>query len=247
MGRKYAKPPIIEAVCEFRLTPGCTWDLTIPGVIYEEVKSDFPNKEQRHVQELGTSQDASEPQLQSRMTERVVFLTSDRKTFIQVGPRLLAINTLKPYDSWKGFMTKTEIGFRALTKKVEVQGLQRIGLRYINLIEVPGKTFNLVEFFHFRPLMGETLRKRALSSLIVGCLLPSSDGNEVTKVQLMNTGAAKELSTEFLLDIDHFTAGPGLVPPQRAMEWVEAAHVQVEEVFEDCITGKLRDTFEEVL
>lgn len=246
MTKRYAKPPIIEAVCEFRLTPECTWDLTIPGLIYEEVRNNFPIKEQSSVQELESSQGGPEARPQTRTTERILFLTSDRKTFIQVGPRLLAINTLRLYPSWKGFKPKIEIGFRALTKKVEVQGLQRIGLRYINLIEVPGKSFNLIEFFDFRPLLGERLRKRALSGLIVGCLLPSSDGHDVTKVQLMNTGAAKEDATEFLLDIDHFTARAGLVSPDQAMQWVEKAHEQVEEVFEDCITEKLRETFEEL-
>jgi hypothetical protein len=37
------------------------------------------------------------------------------------------------------------------------------------------------------------------------------------------------------------------VKPAEALAWVEEAHSQVEEVFEGCITDKLREMFEEVL
>jgi hypothetical protein len=33
MGKSYAKPPIVEAVCEFRLSPDTEWDLTVPGLV----------------------------------------------------------------------------------------------------------------------------------------------------------------------------------------------------------------------
>jgi hypothetical protein len=56
VGRRYAAPPLIEAVCELRLTPDTQWDLTIPGMIYEKVKDDFPNREQRLAQEVEIEQ-----------------------------------------------------------------------------------------------------------------------------------------------------------------------------------------------
>jgi len=45
MVKKYAKPPIVEAVCEFRLTHDTRWDLTVPGLLYEKLKASFPQKE----------------------------------------------------------------------------------------------------------------------------------------------------------------------------------------------------------
>jgi uncharacterized protein (TIGR04255 family) len=41
MGRKYRSPPLVEALCEFRLTPDTPWDMTIPGLFYETVKHAF--------------------------------------------------------------------------------------------------------------------------------------------------------------------------------------------------------------
>ena len=90
MSRKYPNPPIIQAVCEFHLTPDSKWDLTIPGSIYEKVSKEFPNKEQRLIQEVDTTQNPQGIQQQVRTSERVLFLTDDRKTFIQIGPHLLS-------------------------------------------------------------------------------------------------------------------------------------------------------------
>jgi len=56
MGRKYANPSIVEAVCEFRLSPDTPWDLTVPGLVYEKVRSEFPHREQRLFQEVEIAQ-----------------------------------------------------------------------------------------------------------------------------------------------------------------------------------------------
>ena|SRR5215207_7513665 len=44
--RIYKDPPIIEALCEFQFVPSQPWDLTIPGLFYREVKSEFPKRRQ---------------------------------------------------------------------------------------------------------------------------------------------------------------------------------------------------------
>ena len=47
MGRRYKNPPIVEALCEFEFISSQPWDLTIPGLIYEKVKDEFPDKRQQ--------------------------------------------------------------------------------------------------------------------------------------------------------------------------------------------------------
>jgi uncharacterized protein (TIGR04255 family) len=48
-----------------------------------------------------------------------------------------------------------------------------------------------------------------------------------------------------MLDIDYFLANPRAVDISDALSWVEEAHGRVEEVFEGCITDRLRAMFEE--
>ena len=44
MGRQYNSPPIKEAICEFRFRSETPWDLAVPGLIYAELKDDFPRR-----------------------------------------------------------------------------------------------------------------------------------------------------------------------------------------------------------
>ena len=49
----YANAPLLEAICELRFVPGAPWDWTIPGVLYERVKGEFPSKRTRGSVQVG--------------------------------------------------------------------------------------------------------------------------------------------------------------------------------------------------
>ena len=46
MRRKYAKPPLVEAVCELHFDPSSPFDLAVPGLVYERVKNTFKERQQ---------------------------------------------------------------------------------------------------------------------------------------------------------------------------------------------------------
>jgi uncharacterized protein (TIGR04255 family) len=244
MSKKYAKPPIVEAVCEFRLTPETRWDLTVPGLLYEKLKVSFPQKEQRVIQEMELIQGPEGWLQQIRTSERIIFFTEDRRMLVQVGPRLLAINVLKPYPHWEGFKPRIEVAWESLRVAVEVQGLERIGLRYINHVELPGQSVELAEYFEFYPFVGPRLPQQMVFFL-AGAEFSYADGRDRCRVQLtpiLGSGGKSLL----MLDIDYFLARPRAVKVVDALAWVEEAHSRVEEVFEGSITDKLREMFEEV-
>jgi uncharacterized protein (TIGR04255 family) len=245
MSRKYLNSPIIEAVCEFRLAPDSQWDLTVPGLVYEKVSKEFPSKEQRLVQEVELTQGPQGMQQQIRTSERALFLTDDRKVFIQVGPYLLAVNCLKPYPTWYGFKPKIEKAFNALINTVDVKGLQRIGLRYINRIEISNQQVRLEDYFEFYPFLSHNLPQNMIN-FAIQCLFPFSDGRDSCRVQLTNALPEKPDSISLLLDLDYFLAQPQAVSANETLKWVEKAHQQVEEIFEGCITERLREVFQEV-
>jgi uncharacterized protein (TIGR04255 family) len=245
MAKKYAKPPIVEAVCEFRLTPETRWDLTVPGLLYERLKGSFPQKEQRMIQEMELTQGPEGLHQQIRTSERIIFFTEDKKMLVQVGPRLLAINVLKTYPHWEGFKPRIEMAWKSLQAAIEVQGLERIGLRYINHIELPAQGGELAEYFEFYPFVGQRLPQQMVSFL-AGVEFSYADDRDHCRVQFTRIPASGGRSL-FMLDIDYFLARPGAVKPAEALAWVEEAHSRVEEVFEGCITDKLREMFEEVL
>ncbi len=244
MGRKYANPPVVEAVCELRLTPDTPWDMTIPGLIYERLKDTFPNREQRLIQEIELTQGPEGFQQQIRTSERILFFTKDRKVFVQLGPRLLAINCLKPYPTWEKFKSQIKKAFENLNEVTEVRGLQRLGLRYINQMVIPASPTELKDYFQFHLFLGPEL-PRNMVNFIAGCEFAYNDKDRC-RVQLMPTASGGSEGLTLILDIDYFLAQPKGIEPEQAMEWIEEAHSKVEEIFEGCITDRLREIFGEV-
>jgi uncharacterized protein (TIGR04255 family) len=244
MTKAYRNPPLVEAVCDFRLMPDSPWDLTIHGLIYDKIKKSFPHKEQRFIQEFEMNQSSKGIEQQVRVSERSVFLTEDKTIFVQVGPHLLAVNCLKPYPRWERFKPKIEEAFNGLISSTEVKGLSRIGYRVINRIEIPLKSFLLDDYFEFRPFVGGNLPQNMVG-FILGCVLPFNDNRDYCKVQLTNGTPEMSGYGSFLLDIDYFIERSEGLPFSNALGWVEEAHGQVNNIFEGCITNRLREIFQE--
>lgn len=245
MGRKYAHPPVVEAVCEFRLSPDSPWDMTVPGLVYEKLKDAFPIKEQRWIQEIQLAQSPEGLQQEIRTSERVLFFAENKKTFVQVGPRLLAVNSLRPYPSWKTFKALIAKAFESLTEVTEVTALERLGLRYINQVEIPASVRELNKYFRFYLSLGEGF-PGDVERFVAGCEFPSANLRDSCRVQLTPAVSSSPQNLRLMLDIDYFMAKPKGVGPQHAMEWVENAHSKVVDVFEACITDRSRELWAEV-
>jgi len=245
MGKKYKNPPIIEVVCEFRFSPETEWDITVPGLLYEKIRDGFPHKEQRIVQSVEISHTRGEVEHKIHTEERMVFFDTSKKILTQIGPRVLSVNHLKPYSSWENFKPKIERSFKALLKIIHVKELQRIGLRYINKIEIPEKTVNLETYFDFRPFLGSNL-PQDIVNFMVGCMLSFNNGRDLCKVELRSAVPDNPESSAFILDLDYFLSQPKTIIADDALNWIENAHGEIEKVFEGCIKDSLRKIFKEV-
>jgi len=244
MGKRYKNPPIVEVVCEFLLTQDTSWDLTVPGVFYERVRDEFPHREQRVSQEVDLVQEPQGLRQILRTTERILLFTRDRKFLIQLGPRLMVINALKPYPGWEEFRPRIQKAWEELKRTVEIRGLERISLRYINRIEFDEKEINLKDYFEFYPVLGPRL-PQGMEAFIAGAEFSYEKGRDHCRVQLVSapeTGDKKVV----ILDIHYFLAQLRSIEAPEMLPWIEGAHDRVEDVFEGCITDRLRERFEEI-
>ncbi|BBM69561.1 TIGR04255 family protein [Rhodothermus marinus] len=241
MAAQYKKPPIIEALCEFRLGQDTEWDLTVPGQFYERVKDQFPHREHRTVQVVEFAFQPQNVQQQIRSEERVLLFTPDRKALVQIGPRLLVVNVLKPYPSWQRFKPLIERAWQALQQVITLRQLERIGLRYINRIEFEASKVDLKVYFDYYLHVGTRLPQE-YASFAVQAVFPFAEGRDRCLVRLASAESEQQRSA-VILDINYHWARPGAVEITRALEWVEEAHSRVEEVFEGCITDEMRRIF----
>ena len=239
MSRKYANPPIIEAVCEFQLSPDTEWDPTVAGLLYERLKEEFPRKDRRPVKQVSTNAEGEELEQSPVGEDRALFFAADDRSFVQVGTRLLTVNCLGPYPSWQVFQPKISRALEALEGTVEIKGFQTISLRYVDLIEIPGKKIELDKYFDFSPALGDNLPKE-VAAFFLGCLLSFAEGRDACRIELTNAVAEKKEHSAFRLTTDYFLDGPSTLEPSEALKWVEDAHEQVRRIFEGCIKDSLR-------
>lgn len=243
MGIKYKNSPIVEAVCEFIFEKVPTWDITTPGIIYNEVKTVFPNKETHAVQRVNITTKEPSPKTQIMQFDLARFLSEDKKTLMQLGNDTLTVSRLKPYTTWSDYKYYIDYAFNTLNQNIELSSIKRIGLRFVNRIEIPSDKIKLEEYFKFRPFLGDDLQKKEFTSFIIGCIFPIADERDACKVELNVAVPENKGTSAFILDLDYSLTKPDSIKLVQSLKWVENAHEGIEGLFEGCIKQPLRDLF----
>ncbi len=244
MTKHYKNSPISEAVCEFQFGQDSPWDFTVPGLVYEKVRNTFPNRSQiaRVTMGIAANEGGIGPQFGAIPIMR--FTHKDEKAHIQVGTHLLSVHHLKPYSSWQEFLPLIKDVFEAYLEVASPKSIHRIGLRYINTIELTGSSIALEDYFEFRPYVGPDL-PRTIGPFMMSVQLPFENSRDVLNLQLVSQAGVLSDLAIIILDLDYFLAKPGEVDLDEAFEWVDTAHTHIEDVFEASITEQLKQKFEE--
>jgi uncharacterized protein (TIGR04255 family) len=238
---QYDLPPIAEVVCQFQFVPSIPWDAAIPGLIYPQLRKDYPKRKGlRSIEsQLNPAQGGFQQQFQ--MADRVQFLREDEKAFVQIGTDFLAINHLDPYPGWGKFRPIIRQGFEVYREIAKPSGLLRIGLRYINLIKLPGDKVHLNEFFKFYPDFGHAVPN--VAEFMMGAVSPFENERDALRLQMNTAIADKPDDWAIILDLDYFLVQHQSVPIENALDWIDAAHNCILTTFENCLTDALRAKF----
>ena len=244
MRKIYKNPPISEVVCEFQFGPDSPWDFTIPGLVYEKVRATFPKRSQVARVTMGISADQGTIGQQIGTLPVMRFSSEDEKVLIQVGPHLLSVHHLKPYSSWERFLPFIEESFKAYCEVATPKSIHRIGLRYVNSIQITGQNINLEDYFEFRPYIGPNL-PTTIGPFMMAVQLPFEGSRDTLNLQLASLAGISSDVANIILDLDYFLAKPNEVELDKISAWINNAHKQVGDTFNACITDRLEQTFEE--
>ncbi len=246
MARRYKNPPVVEALCEFQFVPSQPWDLTIPGLIYEKVKKKFPDRKQQVG--IGVQFRSTEKGIERKVEPappRVQFHRKDKTALIQVAPDLLAVNQLKPYPAWTKFKPMVLEALQMYREVANPKGFKRIGLRYINKINIKAESVELSEYVDFYPYVPKEL-PQLRTSFMSRVEIPYLNDQDRMLVTIGSAPPESPNTTSIVLDIDHIMAIPEAISMEVTEEWIEQAHSAIEGVFESCIKDKSRILFEEI-
>ncbi|MCS6804917.1 MAG: TIGR04255 family protein [Blastocatellia bacterium] len=243
--RRYRKPPVIEALCEIYFA-GSNWDETIPGAFYERVKSDFPQKRQRTIQEAQITLGLEHATAGVRqLPPWMQFLSNQKHRMIQLARDLLVLNQLAPYPHFEEWEPDV---FRALSLYRELaqpERLSHLGLRYINRIEIPGGQIHMEDYFTIYPNLPPRLGKMH-GAFVVRVEVPQPDDGHVVVITFGTGGppSAPEPVQQFVLDFYDRVVINIAIEEEAIRKEIRRAHENIVVAFEDSITDKLRALFE---
>ncbi|MXY08396.1 MAG: TIGR04255 family protein [Rhodothermaceae bacterium] len=245
--RRYKNPPIVEAVCEFHFAPVQDWDPTLPGKLHAELSDDYSGtpRHQKSVQ-LGVQiREGSPHNFQfGEGPRKVQLITEDEKRIVGVGPNTLSVHMLRPYQDphdsdnvgWDEFRPRICRALDAYWKVIQPQGVTRIGIKYINMLNVPGEVATAKEYLR--------------------CALPEVNGlpnhllNLMSQVEYAYQDGVRLILSQgkvengFILDIDVIWESHAALARKDTDARIDNLRIRERHVFEAVITDKARELFD---
>jgi uncharacterized protein (TIGR04255 family) len=240
--RKYRSAPLVEAICEFQFAPTSQWDLAIPGLIFESLRREFP--ERRSTPLFDARLGAPDGALPT-VAERVQFWREDHSALTQVAQNLLVVNHLRPYPGWEGFRPLIQRAFESYNDIAHPSGLKELSLRYINVIELEGNKVRLEDFLDFYPHLGTQL-PQTHSSFLVGVGIPDKAMLNVLRLELASRPSRASSICSLTLDLTCVPTNEGVPALSDVAKWLEDSHAWINECFEGAIKQPLRERFGEI-
>lgn len=243
--RSYRRPPVVEALCEVYFDDS-TWDDTIPGAFYERVKAEFPTRRQREIQEaqIAFGRDTASAGVQ-RLPPWMQFLTEKGDLMIQVAENLLVVNQMRPYPHFEEWVTVVDRALATYREVAQPQKVARVGLRYINRIEIPSSRVELEDYFTIYPRLPETLGNTH-GTFLVRVQIPQRDEGHTMLITFGNEVTSGDAQSEsvFMLDLYDIATIDAPLGDSELQKTIHQAHDNVVMAFEGSITDRLRQTLE---
>lgn len=129
----YRQNPLAEVVCQLRFPRIFQLDESVPADFQRALGREYPavNSRETAAFVVGGSEASTSP-----VSRRVIydFSTSDNEFTISLCSDFLAIKTTK-YERWEVLVAHIENAMKALRASYEVPFFNRVGLRYVNVID----------------------------------------------------------------------------------------------------------------
>jgi uncharacterized protein (TIGR04255 family) len=239
MSNKHAKPPITEAVIEFRFSPSIS-EKALRRLVKSASLRYTRTEEQIEVEFKFEPKAVAQDLKQQFAGAR--FFSSDGADLLILTKGSLSVSRLAPYLGWDALRTRLEVEMAEFRREAADRRFTRVGVRYINRIDVPDEDgiFSPEPYITLFPARPEVLANAAAQSFAVsvaGCVV---DGYNIN----VNTGTAPpQLIAHGALMVDVDTFVDGDMDARQAMETLDGARTIKNAVFESLITDEARKLF----
>lgn len=237
--KKFKNPPLTEAVFEL-FYQASNWNPATPGVFYSKVNKDYPVITQSGGG-FGIALGAQGVQIGSGNNNLTQFKSSDNSSIIQLSNNLLTVNKLPKYNGWESYKKMILEAVEILNSTIDIQKINRIGLRAINKIDVKSHSLkNFKESFNVYPTIPSGI-VNDFNSLQLNYETPFAD-NEVLAVDLatLRKEPGYQAPVSFQLYYTKLTS----LDKNSIEKWLDNAHIQLHSAFDHIVTPQKKEEFD---
>lgn len=241
--QSYSKPPITEAVIQISIAS------TLGADDLNSVNQSFARLYPNHinVQNVGLAVEVpseGQPKTQVQHHEAGHRRSIDDQTQVVVlWPTSFVISQLAPYPGWDEFFDRFDRDWALWKKVVGYKKISRIGVRYINRIDIPltGPVTDYEKYLNIYPQVPEQLGPNLAYGVQVR--LPISDLGCILTMNSSSTPSILLNHASFIFDQD--IAKEAEVPQhdKDIYKLLGDIHIKKNEIFEACITDQARELF----
>lgn len=239
---QYKRAPITEAVVEFRFTSSPNsgkQDKAFKNL--KKFYSDHNEIKDRSI-ELEVKPDG-DPVTNTTYIIKNQFSSVDMTQILTVSQSSFLVSQLAPYQGWSNFKERIIRDWDIWNKYVGFKKVERIGMRYINRIDIP-ITDPVTEYEEFVTVYP------SLPKIIDPCLSHSVNVkvglDDINSILTLNSAVVQSPIPDHIaivIDLDISRKYKSLQSNNDIYEFIELARKKKNYVFEACITDKARELF----
>jgi len=242
--RVFKNAPITEAIIDIQVErqENCTIDIL--GKFGEAIdkKFDEQKKRTRFEGKIDFGPEKSPNFTQKSEVDGVAFKCNPENKIVQARLNGYGFSKLQPYEKWETFVSEAKELWGKYRDLVNPSKVTRIGLRYINRIEIPMPVYDFKEYFLTFPEIAEGLPS-AISGLFMRLTLPKpcTDYNAII-TQAINQ--ATNQSLPIIFDIDVAKTGEFDASSDEIWTFLAEMREYKNEIFFKSLTEKAKGLFE---
>lgn len=238
---RYSKPPILEVVLELRFSEAVSASRVQHAS--ERIASRYANQAQQEQVEVLANFDTQTAEFKV-VGQMVQHTSTDQTELLSLSTGNLAWAKRAPYEGWEAFTARVAAELGPVLKALQHPSFARIGLRYVNRIDVPSSDDGLTryeDYINYKIEAGPFLEPSAGYTWLIKAYRPEEDlfvtlQSAVVAPEIPGTGA-------FTFDID-VAAETGIPKDAEAlMLRLEGMRVLKNQIFEAGITERAREMY----
>jgi uncharacterized protein (TIGR04255 family) len=239
-GHTYVNAPVTEALIDIRVERR-------PDIMADELKSVHASLRDTypatHEMSEGMSELKADSTTSSTMRHVGYRLSgNDMHYVLQAQLHGLTISKLAPYTKWEDLLGETRRVWDIYRSATRPLGIRRLGVRYINRLDLPLPFHDFSEYLLTYPEVGRSL-PQLLGGFVMQAIIPLAEQSGVAIINQSAAPTVKPNTAAIMLDIDVYRDVALSIDGNGIWDILEELRVQKNRFFEGCITDKTRELF----